>query len=138
MHLVEVAKLHGEFQKRDCGIVAVAQGVPGVLKMFLGHHPLNFPIFSDAPRAVYKAFGLERIRRRVFFRPSVIWGYVKLIFRGGKVRWPFAGEDVRQLGGDFLLDRNGEILWAYRSENPMDRPSAEDLLKEVERLAKSN
>ena len=38
------------------------------------------------------------------------------------------GEDALQLGGDFLVDRDGGILWAYRSVDPTDRPTVEQLL----------
>jgi hypothetical protein len=36
---------------------------------------------------------------------------------------PYAGEDVLQLGGDFILDRHRRVVFAYSSANPTDRPA---------------
>jgi hypothetical protein len=44
------------------------------------------------------------------------------------------GEDVLQLGGDFILDREGRLAYAYRSADPTDRPAVEVLLRAVQLL----
>lgn len=33
-----------------------------------------------------------------------------------------------QLGGDFLLDEHGRVLFAHRCQSPIDRPSVKDIL----------
>jgi hypothetical protein len=39
------------------------------------------------------------------------------------------GEDVLQLGGDFIVDVQRRLLWTYRSADPLDRPRVDDLLR---------
>jgi hypothetical protein len=42
---------------------------------------------------------------------------------------PAKGDDVLQLGGDFVLDANSRLRYAHPSCNPTDRPSAATLLQ---------
>ena len=117
-----------EFQNRGYEVVAIAQASPTVLTQYLLKTPLMFPIVSDPDRTAYQAFGLERTSWFTFFRPRVIWGYLRLMFQGTRLQTPYAGEDVRQLGGDFVLNRTGELLFTFRSPDPTARPSIAELL----------
>lgn len=56
------------------------------------------------------------------------------LLRKGIKREPYGGEDVYQSGGDFLLDRNGNLLYAHRSQDPADRPTVATLLSEIDRV----
>jgi hypothetical protein len=42
---------------------------------------------------------------------------------------------VLQLGGDFLLDRAGRLVFAHRSANPADRPTMAALLAAARKAA---
>lgn len=109
-------------------VLVVTQAPPAVLAVYLRSHPLPFPAVADPNRAAYKAFRLERTRWRDFLRPVVVWGYLRLILRGRLPRLPYRDEDVLQLGGDFLIDRAGDVAFAHRSRTATDRPSADELL----------
>ena len=39
------------------------------------------------------------------------------------------GEDVLQLGGDFVLSGDRRLIYAHRSADPIDRPAAETLVE---------
>jgi hypothetical protein len=65
----------------------------------------------------------------------VIGRYLQLILRGWMPRRPHKEEDALQLGGDFVLDSAGRLFYAYRSAEPTDRPSVEDLLAVLRRAA---
>jgi hypothetical protein len=41
------------------------------------------------------------------------------------------GEDVLQLGGDFVLNGDRRLIYAYPSADPTDRPAAESLVQAV-------
>jgi peroxiredoxin len=130
-HLGEVAANVERFREASTNVVAVSQAKPAMLAMFLRHSPQPFPVVCDPDRTTYRAFGLERTSFWSFLRPSVLWGYLRLIFRGSKVLLPYEGEDVYQLGGDFLLDRTGRITYAYRSRTATDRPTIQTLLDAI-------
>ena len=48
--------------------------------------------------------------------------------QGGKVNRSIAA----QLGGDFIVDRDGILRLAYRSRDPADRPEVTLLLETIE------
>ncbi|MEM9714706.1 MAG: AhpC/TSA family protein [Actinomycetota bacterium] len=97
-------------------------------------HELPFPVLTDPERATYRAYGLDRgsIAR--------VWGwraarrYLELLRAGGRstvrsLARPI--EDTRQLGGDFVVGRDGRFVLAFRGEGPDDRPSVDQLVAAV-------
>lgn len=91
-----------------------------------------FQVLLDREREVYKAYGLERS----FWRSHnlrTIWMYVRRRLAGNSGH-DSHGDDTNQLGGDFLIDRNGILRLAYRSHDPTDRPSAQYLLEYLQQL----
>jgi peroxiredoxin len=131
VHLGEVQQEYDEFRRLGAEVLIVSQARPELLTAFLREGPLPFAIVADPGRAAYRAFGLERTSWAELLRPGVIFRYLRLSFRGWRPRKPYAGEDVLQLGGDFVLDREGRLAYAYRSAEPTDRPSIEVLLQAV-------
>lgn len=126
-----MAANYDRFQSAKTNVLAVALSKPAVAAVFLRHNPLPFPLVCDPERAAYQAFGLGRTSWMGFLRPSVLWGYLSMIVRGGKVRKPHQDEDVLQLGGDFVLDRSGTVVFEYRSRTATDRPTMAALLAAV-------
>jgi AhpC/TSA antioxidant enzyme len=124
------ANVH-RFRHSGCEILIVTQAEPPLLRQFLDRNPQPFPVVGDPERLAYRAFGLERTSWLTFFKPSVIWGYLRLMLRGTWVKMPTLEEDVRQLGGDFILDLNGRVVWSYTSADPTARPGIEELLQVV-------
>lgn len=61
--------------------------------------------------------------------------YAGLILKGRKMR-PIQG-DPNQLGGDFIVDSQGTARYAHPSDDPADRPSLQELLKELKSIDKS-
>jgi peroxiredoxin len=113
----------------NCSVLAVAQARPEVLTRYLARQGWYVPLVGDPERVAYRVFGLERTGWLTFFRPRVLWGYFRGLLRGYGVKKPYAGEDVLQLGGDFLLDRHRRVRYTYRSADPVDRPSVPAILQ---------
>jgi hypothetical protein len=88
---------------------------PELLAVFLREQPLPFPAVADPGRVAYRAFGLARTSWATMLRPGVILRYLRLIFRGWRLQLVREGEDILQLGGDFVLDQDGRLTYAYRS-----------------------
>ena len=112
-----------ELAAARCSVLVVSQARPEVLSLYLARQTWQVPVVSDPDRVAYRAFGLERTGWRTFFQPKVLWGYFRGMLRGYGVKQPYAGEDVLQLGGDFVLDQLGRVVFAYPSANPTDRPA---------------
>jgi hypothetical protein len=128
-HYDAIRQLGGE-------VLAVSFTEPRRLTPYLEKHPLPFPVVADPSRAAYRAFALGSTSWRTFFRGGVLGRYLRLIGRGWLPR-ASAGEDVLQLGGDFVLDREGGVVLAYRSAEPTDRPAVPVLLEALRTAAGS-
>lgn len=120
-----------QFAAANCSVLVVCQAKPEILSHYLSRPRWHVPIVSDPDRTAYRAFGLERTSWLTFLRPRVIFGYLRGMLRGYAAKMPYRGEDVLQLGGDFILDRRRNIVFAYPSANPTDRPSVTALLDAI-------
>ena len=120
-----------EFAAANCSVLVVTRARPEVLTQYLARHPRGVPIVSDPDATAYSAFHLKRIGWLSFLRPRVVFGYLVKILRGYLVRMPYPGEDVRQLGGDFVLNRRREVVFAFASSDPTARPKIPDLLRSL-------
>ena len=50
-------------------------------------------------------------------------------------KWRGIQGDSAQLGGDFIVDADGNIRFAHRSHDPTDRLTAVQLLEEIKSLS---
>lgn len=124
-----------KFRRLGAEVMVVSQARPEMVALFLREQPLPFPAVADPERVAYRAFGLERTSWGRMLRPGVILRYLRILFRGWRPQRVREGEDVLQLGGDFLLDGAGRLAYAYRSAEPTARPAVETLLQAVRDLA---
>jgi len=102
-----------------------------VIEALRAHLGLPFPIAADPDRCAYRAYGLLRGSVWRVWHPRVLWRYVVLLIRGRKLRRPARGEDLSQLGGDFVIGPDGSLQLAYRSERPDDRPSIDEIIAAI-------
>ena len=92
----------------------------------------TFTVLLDRNRTAYKAYQLERSRLRSR-HPRVVWIYIKRWFQRGQF-YDSHGDDTSQLGGDFIVDMNGNLRFIYPSYEPADRPSVENLIETLKLL----
>jgi peroxiredoxin len=90
---------------------------------------LPFPVAADPERRAYRAFGLLEGSRWAVWHPRVLLRYARLLLGGMRPQRAVEGDDTSQLGGDFVVDGEGRVLFAHRSERPDDRPSVDVLLR---------
>ena len=91
---------------------------------------LPFPLLSDPEMDVYRAYGLKRGDLRHIFSPRTILTYVKLLAQSRM--YQFRRSDLRQLGGDLVIDPEGVVRYQYLSTTPNDRPSVADLISNIQ------
>ena len=126
--------LKDEFDRRGVAIVVISFAEPERLAPYQEHHHWPFVMLADPKRIAYQAFALKRLSWFRVFSPSTLWLYLRLL-REGKKFQSYGKDDYYQAGGDFLIDREGNILFAHRSQDPADRPSIEKLLEAIDRTA---
>ena len=121
-----------EFDRRGVAIVVVSFAEPERLAPYQEHHHWPFVMLADPKRIAYQAFALKRLSLLRVFSPSTLRLYFRLL-REGKKFQNYGKDDYYQAGGDFLVDLEGNILFAHRSEDPADRPRVEKLLEAIDR-----
>jgi peroxiredoxin len=134
-HLARLKSWHARIEELRFKVVVVTLSQPWVLKMYQEARTFPFVFVADPERKLYHDYGLERATVGRMFRPRVLWHYLRIAFQGYRVRMPKNDEDVLQLGGDFILDPERKLVFAHRSHDPSDRPSAKQIVRELEKVA---
>jgi hypothetical protein len=130
---VQVREHLDEIRKVGVDVLVVTQSRPEAASAA----SLPLPTVCDPGRAAYRYFGLDRGRWSMFFQWGVLARYLRLVFSNWRPHRGEAGEDMLQLGGDFILSADRRLLYAHRSNDPADRPAAADLVNQIQRLTRS-
>jgi alkyl hydroperoxide reductase subunit AhpC len=123
-HLEEIKRLNTE-------IVVISFSERELGKRWLEETCAPFVMLIDQERKVYQAYGMKRS----FFgtwNPGTILFYIRMFLVGRK--WHGIQGDPNQMGGDFIIDKNGTLILVYPSEEATDRPPVEglfDILREL-------
>lgn len=129
-HLVEVQQRKEELERRGVLIAVVSFAPPEKLVVYQQHRNWPFLMLSDPQRTAYTRFALGRMSFLQIFGPATLGLYARILLKGRRFHY-YGKDDYQQAGGDFILDRRGNVLFAHRSQNPADRPSAEALLEAI-------
>jgi peroxiredoxin len=121
-----------QFEARGVSIVVISFAEPLRLAQYQEYHQWPFVILADPKRTAYNAFALNRLSWLQVFSPVTLKLYWRLL-REGKQREDYGKDDIYQGGGDFLIDRDGNVFFAHRSRDPADRPPATKLLEIIDR-----
>lgn len=117
----------GEFG--DSEVVVIAFAAPHYVTAYQRERLAPLTALVDPTKDVYRAYGLSRGSVLTVWGPKIWRTYAKLIRRGRRLQRPT--EDTRQLGGDFVVDKDGHLAYVFRSDDPADRPAVNDLLAAV-------
>jgi peroxiredoxin len=129
-----VQKNYDDIRRLGGEVLVISSGSPKALTAYRTVRPWPFPVVTDPSLDSYHRFGLQRATWWAILNPLVLARYVRLMFRGWLPQRPYDREDLLQLGGDFVLDPRGRLVYAYPSREPTDRPPAKALVEAV-RLA---
>jgi peroxiredoxin len=113
-------------------VLVVSFGSPDGIEGFRTRLGLSFPVASDPEQKAYRDYGIGKTSFWGVWSPRVLWKYLKLMLRGEKLQHNPETRDVYQLGGDFLLDADGKVLFAHVSRSPVDRPAVHRILEALE------
>lgn len=125
-HVAELCARSETLAALDARVLVVSFGTLPAVQRWLSETCGEFRVGIDRDRSVYTAYGLERS----FWRSRSLrtrWFY----FRAWLARTPThtsQGEDLSQLGGDFIVDPAGRLRLVHPSREPVDRPSVDQLI----------
>lgn len=115
-----------QFKAANVAIVAVGQGSAARTKEFRAQLTLPFPMLADPRRSAYTAYQLLRTDLRREASLSRLKHTVQAtIAHGAAIS---TDQDMRQLGGVFVVGTDGVICFAHRSLRVDDVPQPQRLL----------
>lgn len=126
MHTAAVSDLLSRRENTDVLLVTFTN--PENLPAYQQRYDLSLPVVVDADRSAYRAFGLGR------GSVARIWGlraakrYIEIFRSHGFQNPGRVTDDTLQLGGDFIIDPDGTLIYGFWGDGPDDRPSAQELL----------
>jgi len=118
------------FEQLGCQVVVVDSGTRESGLEWLQERGYNFPLLIDRDRVFYHQLGLRR-----FLKDSACVDFFHLYadkFIAGTfclTTKATAGSDMSSMGGDFIVDSTGKLLYAYHCKNQFDRPDVETLVE---------
>ena len=110
----------------DARIAIVTFSTPERLAAYRQHLHLTFDIVADTDRMLYRLLGAERGSARQVWSAGTIRMYARLLRSGRRLRRPT--EDIRQLGADAVVGRNGDLRYLSLPSTPDARPPISDLI----------
>lgn len=121
-----------ELTQAGLKILIVSFGEERGAENWLKETQCPFDMVLDSERNIYKAFGLERSVSRVWSIACMVY-YTEQLLLGRDLPKPMENvhDDPQQMGGDFILDKQGVLKMVYRSKYSSDRPTVDHLLKTI-------
>lgn len=110
-------------------VLAVTFQSQEVARTFAEESGWPWPLLVDEKRSLYESLEIRRGSPWAVLGPRSWWGYLKLIVRHRRLRPP-AG-DAFQLGGDMLIDPDGNIRLQHVHRTPLDWVQVKNLLELV-------
>ena len=97
------------------------------LKWFEEKQFKGFPLLLDPGKVFYRHLGLQRSVKKVW-NLRIMQLYAEERLAGVAPSPHYSGDDVHLMGGDFILNSSGVMLYAYHSKDSQDRPDVGTLL----------
>jgi hypothetical protein len=110
----------------DATVAVVTFAAPDRLAAHRRHLAAPFPFLSDPDRTLYRLLGADRGTRRQVWSAGTLRLYARLLRDGGRLRRPT--EDIRQLGADVVVGRDGRLRYLALPASPDARPPIDDLI----------
>lgn len=115
----------------DAEVVVICFSAPDYVAAYQREQLDPMTVLVDEERSSYRAYGFGRGSVRKVWGLRTWRAYARLLRAGRRFQRPM--EDTLQLGGDLVVDRAGHISYVFRSSDPDDRPSVDELLDAVRR-----
>ncbi|XP_044230291.1 prostamide/prostaglandin F synthase-like isoform X2 [Thunnus albacares] len=129
LHLQDLEKNKSSLDAHSVEVVVVSFGCQEGASHWLQETSCQFDMLLDADRKLYAAFGLGASLKKVLNFSNML-RYAEYVADNYEFPRGLASiqDDMFQLGGDFVLDQHGRVLFSHCCQSPIDRPSVEDIL----------
>ena len=129
--MAQLCQRQEDLDRRQVGVLIISFSAPTFAQAWLEETGAPFTLLVDPDRSTYRSYGLEVSFWRTW-SPRTLWYYARNW--GRRPDWQGTGEDLNQLGGNFVVDRASTLRFVHRSHEPVDRPAVDDLLTVFDRM----
>ena len=110
----------------DARIAVVTFATPERPAAYRQHLRLPFDVIADTDRTLYHLLGAERGSNRQVWSAGTLRMYARLLRAGRRLHRPT--EDIRQLGADAVIGREGTLRYLSLPSTPDARPPISELI----------
>lgn len=116
-------------------LIIIGCGQPNLVEQYVKDTKCPFPIYADPTQKLYDAFGMIRSLNLGDKKPD----YIKSSFLSNVAKSAvcqlsagsamFQGGDIKQNGGEYLINDRGDIIWSHNMNNSRDHVEVKELRK---------
>ncbi len=116
-------------------LIIIGCGQPSLIEQYVKDTDCPYPIYADPTQKLYDAFGMIRTLSLGDKKPD----YVKSSFLSNLAKSTlstisagscmFQGGDIKQVGGEYLINNQGDIIWSHNMNNTRDHVEVKELRK---------
>jgi peroxiredoxin len=130
-HILKMVSAQDRIQKSGAEVIFVAFHDPELMmSKMLRDLDLSFVLLLDRAREAYARWGLGTGTLKALLRPGLAWAILKLMLKRPQSLGS-APPHHNQLGGDFVVDRAGKLVFVNRMKSVYDRADIDDMLAAV-------
>ncbi|HYN06507.1 MAG TPA: redoxin domain-containing protein [Vicinamibacterales bacterium] len=130
-HVLKMVSAKDRIQQAGVEVIFVAFHDPDLMmSKMLRDLDLSFVLLLDRAREAYARWGLQTGTLKAFLNPGFFWALVKLLLTRPRSLGA-APPHHNQLGGDFVVDRAGNLVFVNRMRSIHDRAAIDDMLAAV-------
>lgn len=109
-------------------MVVVGNGKQETAGKWRETNKFSYPIVLDPHLNFYRELGVKR--SAMIWQASNFWGFAEDFLAGSPTPFIIEGEGIHVMGGDFVTDSSGKVVFAYRMTDgiPKDRPALNEIL----------
>jgi peroxiredoxin len=114
-------------------IIIIGCGQPNLIEQYVKDTKCPFPIYADPTQKLYDAFGMIRTlslgdKKPDYIKSSFLSNITKSAFNQLSAGTSmFQGGDIHQVGGEYLINEQGNILWSHNMNNTRDHVEIKEL-----------
>ena len=130
-HVLRMVSAKDRIQRAGVEVIFVAFHDPDLMMSKMLHDlDLSFVLLLDRAREAYARWGLQTGTLTTLLRPGFLWALLKLVLKR-PTSLGTAPPHHNQLGGDFVVDRAGNLVFVNRMRSIHDRADIDDMLAAV-------
>jgi peroxiredoxin len=132
-HVADLSAERERIEAAGGDLVAIGMGTPAHAADFRAESNLGFSLLVAEDTSVHEEAGLTNGSWMRVLGPRAWPGIVRATRKGHRAK--LTGADMSQLGGTFVVDTDGALLWEHRARDSADNAGVDEIVAALARAA---